>query len=1012
MASILPFLSGTSHADDVEPLIDFTRDVRPILSRHCFACHGPDVEARKADLSLLDYESATRPLAPGVHAIVPGEPDSSELWLRINDREDPMPPEAAHKPLDPDQIEILRRWIESGASYEPHWAYRPPVRIESGREDASDRYDQLVLDRLESAGIAPSGSADPVTLMRRVTLDLTGLPPTSSEVDAYLAADPETRYEALVDRLLARPHFGERLASHWLDLVRYADTVGYHGDQEHRVWPYRDWVIRSFNENLPFDTFTTHQLAGDLVPGAGQDELIASAYNRLLQTTHEGGLQLEEYRAIYMADRVRNASQVWMGATLGCAQCHDHKYDPFTAHDFHAFGAFFADIDDEEHLRDPYGGLNTSPTLRRPEMPVETDASRKRRAELALEMDASKAAVVEAVAALEPNRGSWEEALRRRVDAGENRVVTWVDDILETGGDTQGDWSFVREPDIEPASGERYRRQRSDGLVQHYTVDTTRRTIPVEAGQVLFAWVRLDPDAPPSALMLQCNTAGDWNHRAVWGNDDIPYGRAEASHPGYQRLGELPEPGRWHRLEVPFERIGLRPGDVVSGIAFTQFGGTVLWDLAGARSSGPAPPDVIDALLVVEPERTAEQRERLRAFQAAESEIVAALEARTSALEAERTSIVDTLPRTLYTKTLAEPREVRILPRGDWLDDSGALVEPAIPTFLGTIPGVEPGVRATRLDLARWLFLPESEGGSGGMTARVFVNRIWGLLFGEGLCPSVEDFGGQGRPPSNGPLLDMVALDFIEGGWDIKALVRSLVLTSTYRQSSMTTADLDRLDPENLLHARQTRHRMSAEMVRDAALKVSGLLVDRRGGPSVKPAQPAGYYRHLNFPVRSYMPDVDERQWRRGVYVHWQRQYLHPMLRAFDGPTREECTARRTESNTPLAALVLMNDPAFVEASRAFAQRLLELDGLTDEERIVFAMREAVARFPMEAEVALLMDLLERQRVIHAADPDATAALLAVGSSPRNPDLDPAEHAAWTHVTRTILNLHETITRE
>jgi mono/diheme cytochrome c family protein len=373
--SLLTILLAGNAAAQTGP-VDFTREVRPLLSRHCFACHGPDAEAREADLSLVDFESATRELAPDIFAIVPGDPDSSELWRRITDAGDPMPPTSAHDELEDSERRILRRWIEEGASFDPHWAYVPPIR--TTEPPSRESIDSLNLRSLASAGLEPAPPADSTTLLRRVSLDLGGLPPTIPEIDAFIAGSSEEAYEAVVDRLLASDHFGERFATKWLDLVRYADTVGYHGDQEHHAWPYRDWVIRALNENMPFDRFTIEQLAGDLLLDAGQDQLIASGYNRLLQTTHEGGLQLKEYRAIYMADRVRNASEVWMGATLGCAQCHDHKYDPFTARDFHAFGAFFADIDDEEHLRKPYDGLNTTPTRRTPEMQVIDDTPSSR----------------------------------------------------------------------------------------------------------------------------------------------------------------------------------------------------------------------------------------------------------------------------------------------------------------------------------------------------------------------------------------------------------------------------------------------------------------------------------------------------------------------------------------------------------------------------------------------------------------------------------------------------------
>jgi hypothetical protein len=714
---------------------------------------------------------------------VPGDRAASALWQRITSADDPMPPAEEHDPLSAAEIDVLGRWIDEGASYAPHWAYVPPVAPPPPAVGdpawPRDDVDRFILARLEEEGLRPAPDADRVTLLRRLTYDLTGLPPAPEEIDAFLADDAPDAVATVVDRLLASPHYAERMTTYWLDLVRYADTVGYHGDQTHRIWPYRNWVIDAFDANMPFDRFTIEQLAGDLLPEPTQDQLIATGYNRLVQTSHEGGVQLKEYRAIYQGDRIRNLSGVWMGATVGCAQCHDHKYDPFRTKDYYALGAFFADIDDEEHLRNQYGGLNTLPTRRLPEMLVTTPESRTRLADI-----------------------------ERRLAA-----------------------------------------------------------------------------------------LGD-------GEDD-----------------------------------------------------------AEARA----------------------------------------------ALEEERKTVESALPKTMYTKRLDEPREVRILPRGNWLDETGPVVAPAVPEFMGRL---DVDGRATRLDLARWLVTPGADGGVGELTARVHVNRIWMLLYGQGLCPSTEDFGGQGRPPTHGPLLDRLALDFVASGWDVKALVRRLVLTRTYAQSSIPGAMAQERDPENLLFARQTRQRLPAEMVRDTVLAVSGLLVDRQGGPSVKPPQPAGHYRHLNFPKRRYKADTGPEQWRRGLYVHWQRQFLHPMMSAFDAPTREACTPQRTVSNTPVAALAMLNDPVMVEAARVYAERLAA-DPRDDERSVIAdAMRRATGRRPREAEVAVLLDLFEASKRHYRANPDAAAALIGVGSAPAHASLDPALLAAWTQVARAVFNLHETITRD
>lgn len=759
--------------------VRFNRDIRPILSDKCFACHGPDAHTVEAGLQLHTFDGATAELDGGGFAIVPGDVGASVLWARVNDPRDPMPPRDIHKPLAEGELALLHRWIEQGAAYQAHWAFVPPAAtplpsVEDPRWPATD-IDHYVLHRLESEGLAPVADADKATLLRRVTYDLSGLPPTLAELDAFLADASPDAYERVVDRLLASDHFGERLAVFWLDLVRYADSVGYHGDQTRSASPYRDWVIWAFNTNLPFDTFTVHQLAGDLVDEPDDNTLIASCYNRLLQTSHEGGVQFKEYLTIYNADRVRSISGVWMGGTLGCAQCHDHKYDPYTAHDFYAMAAFFSDIDDVEHIRDPNGGVyNRLPTPREPEISVFSPLDRQRI--------------------------------------------------------------------------ERYQAQLAE-------------------------------------------------------------------------LGDAADP-----------------------------------------------------------------RER------------ALLQAQILAIR----------PRKVMVTRAGEPRPVHLLPRGNWMDESGPLVEPAVPAFLGSL---ETDGRATRLDLARWLVTPESDGGVGGLTARVFMNRLWAQFYGRGLCTSLEDFGGQGQPPNHPDLLDHLALAFVDSGWDIKAMVKRLVTTRTYRLSSVPAEQLAVQDPLNTLFARQSRRRLPAEMIRDTALAVSGLLVDELGGAISHPYQPAGYYSHLNFPEREYKHDTTRHQWRRGVYMHWQRQFLHPMLKAFDAPTREECTAERPVSNTPLAALNLLNDPTFVEAARGFAQRILTEPQGDDAQRMAWAMRTATARRPDAGEVAVLLNLLDAARAYYHENPGEAARLLGVGLAPRDESHDPIEHAAWAEAARAILNLHETITR-
>lgn len=808
IASMLTKLVGPGQADEsprktdaATAKLEFNRDIRPLLSDKCYHCHGPDGSHRKGGLR-LDTSEGARADHEGSRAVVPGKPDQSALVLRITSLDDTekMPPPDSGKQLSPVEIETLKRWIEQGAEYQPHWSYlpaqRPQIPLVADKSWAETPIDRLLLAKWEAAGLKPSPDADPGTLIRRVSLDLTGLLPTSKEVESYLLDPAPDRFEKLVDRLLQSPHFGERMAMYWLDLVRYADTVGYHGDQEQPITPYRDYVIQAFNDNMPFDEFTREQLAGDLLPNAGQRQKIASGYNRLLQTSHEGGVQVKEYLHKYDADRVRNLSGVWMGATLGCAECHNHKYDPYTQRAFYQLASFFADVDDNRTFK----GGDTNPTRREPEMIV-----------------------------LEPGDQLLADELERET-------------------------------------------RRLKALINSDRPETAN---------------------PAAANKIEKSSA-----------------EKKTPHPESQRLKQVQE-----QLQIILRR--------------------------GRR--------------------------------------------------------------TMVTEAIS-PKTVRVLHRGDWMDETGEIVQPAVPEFLPGLAAVHPR-RLTRLDLANWLTQPDNP-----LTARVFANRLWYLYFGLGLANSLDDFGAQGEWPTHPELLDWLAVEFTESQWDVKHLTRLIVTSHAYRQASTLTPELGRRDPENRLFARQSLFRIPAEMIRDNALQTSGLLVHRRGGSS-KPYQPAGYYKHLNFPKREYQSDQDDNQYRRGVYLHWQRQYLHPMLKAFDASTREECAVRRPTSNTPLAALTLLNDPTFLEAAKMFAVRIVREGGNSTTERLRWAWTTLLQRPPTDLEIAALTGLYDFSLANYTSDPAATQALLSIGLSPPPTGMATADLAAWTSIARALLNLHETITR-
>ena len=768
LALCLGYLSSPRAGEPVQ----FNRDIRPILSDNCFACHGFDSNKRKADLRLDVFSDSLFT----DEILVPGSPEKSALYQRINatDHDDVMPPRNSGKALTAEQKTKLRDWIAQGAKFEKHWAYipakRPRVPGVLNRAWPRNAIDHFILAKLEANQLEPAEPAKPHILARRLYFDLIGLPPSPEAVQRFASAkSPDVA--SLVDDLLARPQFGERMAIHWLDLVRYGDSNGYHADIEWSVFPYRDYVIRAFNENRPFDDFTREQIAGDLLPNATLQQKVGSSFNRLNMKSTEGGIQDAEYRVKYAADRVRTTSTTWLGSTLGCAECHDHKFDPFTSRDFYQFAAFFADIKQLGY----YPGAQS--------------------------------------------RG-WGEVLRVPDENQANRLAQLESRLTKAG----------------------------EGL-----------------------------------------------------SDEAK------------------------KKNEPYKK------------ALT-----------------------------------------------------------------ERDNFLKSIPTVLATVS-TKPQETRILPRGNWMDKTGDVVQPDVPGFLKTAPLAK---GASRVGLAEWLVDRDNP-----LTARVFVNRLWKHYFGRGLSGVLDDVGSQGEPPTHPDLLDWLAVEFMESGWNIKHIVRLITTSSTYQQSSQHAEQLASFDPYNRLVARQARFRLDAELVRDNALAVSGLLFQQIGGRSVKPYQPAGYWANLHFPKRTYKHDSGTAQYRRGLYTHWQRQFLHPALLAFDAPAREECTAERPRSNTPLAALVMLNDPSQVEAARALAERTLRQDSTGLKARFNALGQQVLSRPFNSREQMLLAKLLREHIEDFEAKPAEADKLIRTGIAPVPSDIPPVELAAWTSVARAVLNLHETITR-
>ncbi|MDA0660581.1 MAG: PSD1 and planctomycete cytochrome C domain-containing protein [Planctomycetota bacterium] len=974
--------------------INFQRDIRPILSNHCFQCHGPDTKTRQAELR-LDLASAAI-VELGGKAVRRDEPAESPLLKRIlsSDPDERMPPADAHKPLGEAQKKLLVAWIHAGAPWDDrHWSYQPPQRsaIPLSKDRGSNPIDAFVRARLQKEGISPSGAADRITLARRLSLDLLGLPPDVDALDRYLADTRSTATENWVDSLLNSPHFGERMAVYWFDLVRFANSQGIHSDIEWEVAPYRNWVIAAFNSNMPFDQFTREQLAGDLMPNATRQQKIASGYNRLNLVTSEGGSQAKEFLVKYTADRVRNVSTVWLASTVGCAECHDHKFDPIASRDFYRLGAFFADIEQPGVYPDTFGPYQEDPTQE------QLDARQR----VQEQIDQSTA------------------DYERVTPEFEQAMLAWETEELQKLG-APIDWSSWHSVGPFPA--------------ENFDVAHDSAVGPEES------LAELVPDAQDvgekiSHVLSRHYGPGDlaWQARSTWKDGEITplEGTNSASYMLRQVTVKIPRKvvlklgsddglrvwlnGRQvldHKVTRPAKadeeslELELPSGTSSLLLKISNGGGGSGFYFAAAPVE--LPPELAAIVQVPRDQRSDEQRQKLLSHFRTISPLLQGTRERLASLQQQIHGINQGILRSLTTVSVA-PLPIRVLPRGNWMDDTGELVEPGLPVALGSnvTSGSGGGSRLTRRDLAHWIVDRENP-----LTARVFVNRLWMLFFGTGITKSVDDFGTQGEMPTHLELLDWLAVEFMDSGWDIKHIVRLIVTSDTYAQSSLPRTELRESDPMNRLLASQSRYRVDAEFVRDLALSVSGRLNATVGGRAVsKPYQPAGYYRHLNFPQREYQNDTDANQYRRGVYMHRQRMFLHPSLMAFDAPSREECVAERRRSNTPLAALVLMNDPSYVEAARVFAMEIMRNSRSNRIEDLEWAFRKALSRKPSESERAVLDQLWVSQREMFAKHVEDTKKFLAIGHSSVPTDLDPADLAAWAIVGRALLNMHEMITR-
>lgn len=1002
--------------------ISFPQDVRPILSEHCFACHGPDQETREAGLRLDNAESAIE-----TGAIVAGDLDGSELWARItsDDPDSVMPPPSFGKPIDERQRAALQSWITSGAEYQQHWAFVAPTRPAIPQNKRRHPIDAFVQEKLESVDLDLSPPTDRRTLIRRVTMDLTGLPPTPDEIEAFLNDSRDDAYERLIDGLTNRVTYGEHMARYWLDLARYADTHGLHLDNERSMWPYRDWVVRAFNQNVRFDEFTRWQLAGDLLNEPTRDQLIASGFNRCNVSTSEGGSIDKEWVFRYAVDRTTTMSEVWMGLTAGCAVCHDHKFDPISANDYYSLYAFF------HSAADPAmdgNRIDTPPVLK-----LYSESQQREMDRIGTELAGVKSSIQQKIDSF-----VYQDPATQDPAPNPQTVTTiWFDDAFPNGANVEtsgGPTSYVSRSDGEVYSGERALKRTAKGVEQDF-YSSGAESLVIPAGGKVFVHCYLSVDDTPETIMIQFHS-GQWKHRAVWGQQEkIPFGDVNTA--SKRHMGELPEAGRWVRLEVDAKSMGLNPGTKVAGFAFTQFGGTVTWDQLGIESTvnqvtdptwswqawknrfggknnAALPNDLRKLVRAKQPDDwTPQEYDRVwkhwrRNIYSGINDVLGDLSTRQSQLEREIAEIEKEVPLTFVMADLPTPRESFVMVRGQY-DNPGDQVGRNVPSFLPPLPKRDDDALYTRLDLANWLV-----SGQHPLTARVAVNRLWQQLFGVGIVRTSGDFGSQGDPPSHPELLDFLAVEFVEHDWDIQSLLKLILTSEVYRQDSRVTPRRLEIDPGNRLLSRSPRFRWDAEVLRDQSLFVSGLLVSKVGGKPVKTYQPPDIWEPVGFGssnTRYYKRDAGDALYRRSLYSFLKRTAPPPFMSTFDAPNREQSCSARQRSNSPMQALQLLNDIQHVEAARHFAARMIGEGGENHRDRIVWGWECVTGRLPTESEQDVVIGMLQDFHERYGSDAESATQLIEYGESKNGTEIDAAQLAAYSMVANMLLNLDEVVTK-
>lgn len=1010
----LATLSSNQQAtgEEISSTVSFSQDIRQLLSDRCFLCHGPDQKSRQADLRLDDFDSATE------WAIVPGDPEGSEVITRITSDDPDLrmpPPESNKPPLTAEQVQLLKQWIAEGAEYEKHWAFGSPNRPKLPKVDHAQwnnhPIDQFVLTKLQELGWEPSPRADRRALLRRASLDLTGLPPTPEQIQEFLADQSPKAWSRALDRLLNSSSYGEHQARHWLDAARYADTNGYQYDFERDQWVWRDWVIAAFNTNKPFDEFTIEQLAGDLLPNATSHQRLATGFNRNHPITVEGGIIDEEYRVEYVLDRTTTAGTVWMGLTLGCARCHDHKYDPLTQKEFYQLSAFFNQVP-ERGMR----GFNPSEKITSPLQEAKVLEAEE-------ELAAAEQALITALDALEyppleqlfleigsENDADWQvqqpesaQSLKgstlktlednRILAAGENPAQDVYEVVLPVEKDPV---RAIRLTAIPVSSGSKQwlgRSANGNFVLSEIEIEATRPETPLQFESVEIA----------SASASYSQSRYEIDHAVDGSLDDSGWailgkpGSAETEQTATVTLAQPVLAGKRVKLKIRLR--------FESSFAQHQIG---QFRLATSRSYG----NVLSAIALPAAEKpqrewTTEQRLAVAELLAerGESEALQAARQRLTAVRKLQEELRDETPETMVMRDMEKSRGAYVLDRGEY-DKRGERVEPDTP---GWLPPMDESYPRNRLGLAQWLTDPKHP-----LTARVTVNRFWLELFGLGLLDSPEDFGLQSQPPSHPELLDWLAVEFVESGWDVKKLLKTIMMSQTYQQSSVISKEMFDRDPENRYLSHGPRLRLDAETIRDSALAVSGLLNRKIGGPSVFPYHPQGLWMEINNRPgysREYKQDSGEKLYRRSLYTFWKRTVPPPSMAVFDAPTREYCQVRRSRTNTPLQAFVLLHDPQFVEAARELAARMMNEGGQTIGKQIDYGFSLTLGRPPSDQERRVLQDTYQQKKNQYESEPEQAKQLLSVGESPLEGPLPLAEHAAMTQVARLLVNLSEFITK-